>query len=60
MANIQLRSKFIDTYWIIPRNTNTPSGKVLLTRSERKTFNLIFKEESLLWAGRQPVREEVL
>ncbi len=31
-------SKFIDIYWIIPRNTHTPSCKVLLTRKERSPF----------------------
>ncbi|ATW29798.1 hypothetical protein BJP41_05005 [Candidatus Williamhamiltonella defendens] len=57
MATKKPRSKFIDIYWIIPRNSNTPSGKVLLTLNERSTFNGMFKKNHLLWAGHKPVRE---
>ncbi|ASV34618.1 hypothetical protein CJJ18_11740 (plasmid) [Candidatus Williamhamiltonella defendens] len=57
MATKKPRSKFIDIYWIICRNSNTPSGKVLLTRKERSPFKVMFKEGRLLWAGRKPVRE---
>ncbi|WP_174889577.1 hypothetical protein [Candidatus Williamhamiltonella defendens] len=57
VATTPTRPEFIDTYWIICRNSNTPSCKVLLTRKERSPFKVMFKEGRLLWAGRKPVRE---
>ncbi|ATW29662.1 hypothetical protein BJP41_04095 [Candidatus Williamhamiltonella defendens] len=60
MATIKLRSKFIDIDWVISRNSNTPSGKVLFTLNERRTFNVMFKENSLLWIGRRSVSEGFL
>jgi len=57
MAKKKPRSKLIDIYWIICKNSNTPSCKVLLTRKERSPFKVMFKEGRLLWAGRKPVRE---
>ncbi|HGJ5854427.1 hypothetical protein [Arsenophonus nasoniae] len=59
MATIQSCSKFIDTYWIIPRNSNTPSSKVAFTRNDRRIFNVLFKDDRLIWAGRKPVMEVV-
>ncbi|ASV34528.1 hypothetical protein BJP41_10820 (plasmid) [Candidatus Williamhamiltonella defendens] len=60
MATIQLRFKLTDIDWIITRNSNTPSSTVLLTLNERSPFYLMFKEDSLLWAGRRPIMEGVL
>ncbi|WP_334470422.1 hypothetical protein [Arsenophonus sp. PmNCSU2021_1] len=56
VATTQTRPEFIDTYWIIPEYTTTPYGKVSLTRQDRRTFNSMFKDSRLIWAGRQPVR----
>ncbi|HGJ5877675.1 MAG TPA: hypothetical protein ACHBZ9_00965 [Arsenophonus nasoniae] len=59
MAITKPCSKFIDTYWIIPRNSNTPSSKVAFTRNDRRIFNVLFKDDRLIWAGRKPVMEGV-
>ncbi len=60
MATIKPRSKFIDTYWIISRNSDTPSCKISFTFNKRKTFNVIFKDKRLVWAGRKPVMESAI
>ncbi|WP_157727312.1 hypothetical protein [Candidatus Williamhamiltonella defendens] len=60
MATIQLRSKFIDIFWMFSRNSHPHSDKVLLTRNERSTCNLMFKENHLLWSGHPPVRVGIL
>jgi len=60
MTKIQPFSRFIDTYCIISRSANTHSGKTLLNLNKRRTFNVIFKENSLLWIGCMPVWKEVL
>ncbi|WP_180817029.1 hypothetical protein [Arsenophonus endosymbiont of Aphis craccivora] len=52
----QTHPEFIDTYWIIPEYATTPYGKVSFTRQDRRTFNSMFKDSRLIWAGRQPVR----
>ncbi|WP_406939320.1 hypothetical protein [Arsenophonus nasoniae] len=59
MATIQSCSKFIDTYWIIPKNSNKPSSKVSFTRHDRRIFNVLFKDDRLIWAGRKPVMEGI-
>ncbi|WGM04104.1 hypothetical protein [Arsenophonus nasoniae] len=64
MATIQHQtrtktSKFIDTYWIIHRNSNTPSSKVSFTRNDRRIFNVLFKDDRLIWDGRKPVMEGI-
>ncbi|HGJ5877697.1 MAG TPA: hypothetical protein ACHBZ9_01085 [Arsenophonus nasoniae] len=53
------KSKLIDTYWIIPRNSNTPSSKVAFTRNDRRIFKVLFKDDRLIWAGRKPVMEGI-
>ncbi|HGJ5856511.1 hypothetical protein [Arsenophonus nasoniae] len=56
VATTPTRPEFIDTYWIIPEYSTTPYGKVSFTRQDRRTFNSMFKDSRLIWAGRQPVR----
>ncbi|HGJ5854528.1 hypothetical protein [Arsenophonus nasoniae] len=51
----QIHPEFIDTYWIIPEYSTTPYGKVSFTRQDRRTFNSMFKDSRLIWAGRKPV-----
>jgi len=60
MAKKNPRSKFINIDWIIPRNTHTPSGKILLTIKQRRIFKVMLKENSLLWIGRRSVIEGFL
>ncbi|MBG6249466.1 MULTISPECIES: hypothetical protein [Symbiopectobacterium] len=55
VATTQTRHEFTDTYWIIPEYSTTPYGKVSFTRQDRRTFNFMFKDSRLIWAGRQPV-----
>uniref|UniRef100_A0A3B0ML86 Uncharacterized protein n=1 Tax=Arsenophonus endosymbiont of Trialeurodes vaporariorum TaxID=235567 RepID=A0A3B0ML86_9GAMM len=55
VATTQTCPEFIDTYWIIPEYAITSYGKVSLTRQDRRTFNSMFKDSRLIWAGRQPV-----
>lgn len=57
MATTQTRSKFTDTYWIIPEYSTSPYGKVSFTRQDRRTFTAMFKDSRLIWAGRKPVQE---
>ncbi len=57
MATIKPHSQFINIDWVISQYSNPPSGKVLLTRNERSTYNVMFKKNHLLWAGHKPVRE---
>lgn len=59
MASIQSCSKFIDTYWIFPKNSNKPSSKVSFTRNDHRIFKVLFKDDRLIWAGRKPVMEGV-
>ncbi|CAK8741332.1 hypothetical protein SODG_004745 [Sodalis praecaptivus] len=56
MATTQTRPEFTDTYWIIPEYETTPYGKVSFTPQDRRTFNSLFKDSRLIWAGRQPVQ----
>lgn len=55
VATTQTRYEFIDTYWIISEYSTTYYGKVSFTRQDRRTFNSIFKDSRLIWAGRQHV-----
>ncbi|HGJ5854532.1 ash family protein [Arsenophonus nasoniae] len=57
MATIpsQTHPKFTDTYWIIRLDSNRPYGKVSFTHRDFLTFNSMFKDSRLIWAGRQPV-----
>ncbi|QBY46648.1 hypothetical protein QE193_21785 (plasmid) [Arsenophonus nasoniae] len=57
MATTQTRSKFTNTYWIIPLDSDAPYGKVSLTRQDRRIFKSMFKDSRLIWAGRKPVQE---
>ncbi|CAJ0995598.1 hypothetical protein [Sodalis praecaptivus] len=57
MATTQTRPEFTDTYWIIPEYETTPYGKVSFTPQDRRTFNSLFKDSRLIWAGRQPVSD---
>lgn len=57
MATIQPCSRFIDTYWIVPSYSTMPYGKIAFTQRESRTFNSMFKDSRLIWAGRKPVRE---
>ncbi|WP_147392413.1 hypothetical protein [Arsenophonus endosymbiont of Aleurodicus floccissimus] len=56
VATTQTRPEFIGTYWIIREYSTTPYRKVSFTRQDRRTFNCMFKDNCLIWAGRQPVR----
>lgn len=51
----QTHPKFTDTYWIISLDSAVPYGKVSFTRQDRRTFNSMFKDSRLIWAGRKPV-----
>ncbi len=51
----QTHPKFTDTYWIIRLDSNRPYGKVSFTHRDFLTFNSMFKDSCLIWAGRQPV-----
>ncbi|HGJ5857237.1 hypothetical protein [Arsenophonus nasoniae] len=59
MAITKPCSRFIDIYWIIPNHSTTPYGKVSFTRQDRRTFNSMFKNSRLIWAGRKPMMEGI-
>lgn len=59
MATIQ-PSRFIDTYWIIPNYATTPYAKVSFTLQDRHTFNSMFKNSRLVWAGCKPLQEKAV
>ncbi|WP_334472537.1 hypothetical protein [Arsenophonus sp. PmNCSU2021_1] len=58
MATIQPCSKFIDTYWIFPKHSTAPYGKVSFTHQDCRTFHALFNDSRLIWAGRKPVMED--
>ncbi|HGJ5878494.1 MAG TPA: hypothetical protein ACHBZ9_05300 [Arsenophonus nasoniae] len=55
VATTQTHPKFTDTYWIIPLDSAVPYGKVSFTRKDFRTFNALFKDSRLIWAGRKPM-----
>lgn len=57
--DVDRASIFTDTYWIIPLHANIPYGKVSFTRQEARLFRAMFKDSRLIWAGRQPMHEDI-
>lgn len=52
---IQTHPKFTDTYWVIRLDSNRPYSRVSFTHRDFRTFNSMFKDSCLIWAGRKPV-----
>ncbi|QBY47012.1 hypothetical protein ArsFIN_56230 (plasmid) [Arsenophonus nasoniae] len=48
------KSKMVDIYWIVPLYSTTPCYKVSFTKQDYRTFNAMFKDSRLIWAGRIP------